>query len=266
MNGILLMKGPQVRRGARVDGIRIFDLAGHILYRMGLRIPEDFDSRIAPEVYEPGTLDADPPRTMPVSEIKSSGPGKELSPDEIARMKENLRKLGYVDWARPAPRARAALARSRGACAERTSVAGVPSQSGTAPSRVDWIQRASGPAGPAKAGGPTTHLRRPGLKRREERLHLLREHRRIERLLEEADAPVPADVGRHVLGGEAAREEHADGGTDATELDERLVSVHVRHRHVEHDGGDLVLASAERLDRLAPVRGRGSPGSRDAAT
>src|SRR4029079_12598372 len=88
MNGILLMKGPRVRRGARVDGIRIFDLAAHILYRMGLRIPEDFDSRITPELYEPGSLDADPPKTMPVSEVKSSGPGKELSPDEIARMKE----------------------------------------------------------------------------------------------------------------------------------------------------------------------------------
>jgi predicted AlkP superfamily phosphohydrolase/phosphomutase len=97
MNGILLMKGPEVRRGARVDGIRIFDLAGNILYRMGLRIPEDFDSRIAPELYEPGTLDAAPPQPMPVSEIKSAGPGKALSGEEIARMKENLRKLGYVD-------------------------------------------------------------------------------------------------------------------------------------------------------------------------
>jgi predicted AlkP superfamily phosphohydrolase/phosphomutase len=97
MNGILLMKGPGIRRGARVDGTRIFDLAGHVLYRMGLGVPEDFDSRIAPDLYEPGTLEQDPPRGIPVSEIKTSGPGKALSADEIARMKENLRKLGYVD-------------------------------------------------------------------------------------------------------------------------------------------------------------------------
>src|SRR5262249_26249706 len=97
MNGILLMKGPKVRRGARVEGTRIFDLARHILYRMGLRVPEDFDSRIAPELYEPGTLEADRPKPLPVSEIKSAGPGKMLSAEEIARMKENLKKLGYVD-------------------------------------------------------------------------------------------------------------------------------------------------------------------------
>jgi predicted AlkP superfamily phosphohydrolase/phosphomutase len=97
MNGILIMKGPGVRKGARVEGTRIHDLAGHILYRMGLRIPEDFDSRIAPEIYEPGTLEAAPPSSMPVSEIKGGAAGKPLSPDEIARMKENLRKLGYVD-------------------------------------------------------------------------------------------------------------------------------------------------------------------------
>jgi predicted AlkP superfamily phosphohydrolase/phosphomutase len=97
MNGILLMAGPGVRRGARVEGIRIFDLAGNVLYRMGLRVPEDFDSRIAPELYEPGTLEADPPKTMPASEVRTAGPGKELSAEEIARMKENLRKLGYVD-------------------------------------------------------------------------------------------------------------------------------------------------------------------------
>jgi predicted AlkP superfamily phosphohydrolase/phosphomutase len=97
MNGILLMKGPGVRRGARVEGTRIYDLAGHILWRLGLRVPEDFDSRISPDLYEPGTLEADPPKPLPVSEIKSSDPGKALSADEIARMKENLKKLGYVD-------------------------------------------------------------------------------------------------------------------------------------------------------------------------
>jgi predicted AlkP superfamily phosphohydrolase/phosphomutase len=97
MNGIFLMRGPKVRRGARASGLRIFDLAGHILYRLGLRVPEDFDSAISPDLYEPGTLDADPPKSMPVSEIKASGAAKQLSPDEIARMKENLKKLGYVD-------------------------------------------------------------------------------------------------------------------------------------------------------------------------
>jgi predicted AlkP superfamily phosphohydrolase/phosphomutase len=97
MNGIFLMKGPKVRRGARVSGTRIFDLAGHILYRMGLRVPEDFDSRLSPDLYEAGTLEADPPRPLPASEIKTSDAGKKLTADEIARMKENLRKLGYVD-------------------------------------------------------------------------------------------------------------------------------------------------------------------------
>jgi predicted AlkP superfamily phosphohydrolase/phosphomutase len=97
MNGIFLMTGPGVRRGARVSGLRIFDLAGHVLYRLGLRVPEDFDSTISPDLYEPGLLAADPPKPLPVSEIRSSGPGKQLSPEEIARMKENLKKLGYVD-------------------------------------------------------------------------------------------------------------------------------------------------------------------------
>jgi predicted AlkP superfamily phosphohydrolase/phosphomutase len=97
MNGILLMKGPNVRRGATVSGVRIYDLAGHILYRMGLRVPEDFDSRIAPELYEPGTLESDPPQPLPLSEIRQGAAQKDLTEDEIARMRENLKKLGYVD-------------------------------------------------------------------------------------------------------------------------------------------------------------------------
>ena len=66
--------------------------------------------------------------------------------------------------------------------------------------------------------------------------------------------PFSSTSGRDVLGGEAAREEHADVGPDAPQLDERLVAVHVRHRHVEDDGVDRrPCRRGEDVDRLAPV-------------
>ena len=98
LNGIFLMKGPGVKRGVRIDPLRIQDLASHIMWRMGLKVPADFDGTISSGPYDDGLLDREPPQTLPLSEIKA-GAGRErpLTDDEIAKMKENLKKLGYVD-------------------------------------------------------------------------------------------------------------------------------------------------------------------------
>ncbi len=97
MNGILLMKGPGIRKGARVDGLKIYELAGNLLYRMGLRVPDDLDYRFEPALYDAGLLESEPPQLMPASEVVKEDRQHELSPEEIARMRENLKKLGYVD-------------------------------------------------------------------------------------------------------------------------------------------------------------------------
>jgi predicted AlkP superfamily phosphohydrolase/phosphomutase len=97
LNGIFLMKGPGVKRGVRIDPLRIQDLASHILWRLGLKVPADFDGGISPAPYETACSTANRPPSF-LSEIKAGG-GRErpLTQDEIEKMKENLKKLGYVD-------------------------------------------------------------------------------------------------------------------------------------------------------------------------
>ncbi len=97
MNGIFLARGPWIRPGSTITDARITDMAAMILHTLGLRIPEDMDGRIHPEILKEGVLAAHPPVTMPLSEVKSEDRSRDLSPEEIALMNENLRRLGYVD-------------------------------------------------------------------------------------------------------------------------------------------------------------------------
>jgi hypothetical protein len=55
------------------------------------------DGRLHPEILLDGVLAEHPYVIMPLSEVRSEDVSHELTEAEIALMKENLKKLGYVD-------------------------------------------------------------------------------------------------------------------------------------------------------------------------
>jgi len=49
---VLMVMGPGVKKGCRVVGARIIDLAPTILYAMGIPVPSYMDGRVLKEIFE----------------------------------------------------------------------------------------------------------------------------------------------------------------------------------------------------------------------
>ncbi|MBX7223009.1 MAG: alkaline phosphatase family protein [Blastocatellia bacterium] len=95
MNGILLVHGPHVRRGARLEKAKILDCAPTILHLLGQPVPEDMDGRVLTEI-----LSDDFMRSHPVSVGEAATgedlPDIEFSDEESDEVRERLRELGYL--------------------------------------------------------------------------------------------------------------------------------------------------------------------------
>ncbi|MEJ2207813.1 MAG: alkaline phosphatase family protein [Anaerolineae bacterium] len=96
MDGILIARGPGIRRGASIAGSQIGDLAPTILYLAGLPVPTSMDGRVLEEILEPEYLAAHPPVRSDGSE-ESIGTFGAVSDQDDAAMRDKLRGLGYID-------------------------------------------------------------------------------------------------------------------------------------------------------------------------
>jgi len=96
-NGIFIAHGSSIKEGVKIEGAEIIDVAPTILYMMGVPIPTDMDGRVLKEIFKEGTDPA-------VREITYQKPKPEIarkkmvwSKEDEERVKERLRKLGYLD-------------------------------------------------------------------------------------------------------------------------------------------------------------------------
>jgi arylsulfatase A-like enzyme len=110
-DGVLFMRGPGVRKGARVEGARLLDVAPTILHAMGQPAAEDMDGTVLRAAYEPRYLARHPVRTVPTHEGtgRRKGTGSSIGVGE--EVLDDLRTLGYIDapgksTPSPAPSAR----------------------------------------------------------------------------------------------------------------------------------------------------------------
>lgn len=96
MNGILIMNGPGVRRGVRLDGAAIVDMAPTILYALGVPVPEIMDGRVLRGAFDDAWLAA---RGDAQREAGAGGNGTgdpAYTPEEEDLVQERLRELGYL--------------------------------------------------------------------------------------------------------------------------------------------------------------------------
>ena len=54
--GVLMVVGPGIRKGYKIRGARIIDLAPTILHTMGIPVPSDMDGRVLEEIFEGSKL------------------------------------------------------------------------------------------------------------------------------------------------------------------------------------------------------------------
>lgn len=96
MNGILIAMGEHIKRGAKFDHLKIFDIMPTVLFQLGMEIPDDLDGRVVAEIFEPAFLQDHAPRYQPATDTHSTRPGIEYSPEEEAEIEARLKSLGYT--------------------------------------------------------------------------------------------------------------------------------------------------------------------------
>ncbi len=97
-NGILLMKGKGIKRGQRIEGAHIMDLAPTILYLIGLLVPTDMDGKVLEAAFDEEFL-MDNPINRGGPELPT-GPSEKYaaySPQEEEAIRERLGDLGYLE-------------------------------------------------------------------------------------------------------------------------------------------------------------------------
>lgn len=56
LQGIFTILGPDIKKGIRIQGARIYDLAPTILHLFGIPIPEDIDGRVLKEIFKEDSM------------------------------------------------------------------------------------------------------------------------------------------------------------------------------------------------------------------
>jgi predicted AlkP superfamily phosphohydrolase/phosphomutase len=97
-DGVLFMAGPGIRRGVRVEGAGLYDIAPTILFGIGQPAAEDMDGAPLLRAFDPGYLEANPMRHVASYEggerRKSDASGSHREIDE--KVLQDLKTLGYI--------------------------------------------------------------------------------------------------------------------------------------------------------------------------
>jgi predicted AlkP superfamily phosphohydrolase/phosphomutase len=94
MQGILLARGGRCKRGARIEGARLIDLAPTILHVLGVSIPADMDGRVLTEIFDRTFVEARPVAYRPPEEDAQAA--LPFSQGEEGEVQRRLKELGYL--------------------------------------------------------------------------------------------------------------------------------------------------------------------------
>jgi len=95
-DGVIFLKGPGVRRGARFEGATLLDIAPTILNAMGQPVADDMDGTVLRAAYDERFLVRHPVRRIPSYEgpaRRTGGSGAGSVDEEVL---DDLKTLGYI--------------------------------------------------------------------------------------------------------------------------------------------------------------------------
>jgi len=96
MNGVLGLRGPGVRAGARLEGARLVDPTPTILHYLGLPVPRYMDGRVLTEAFSDEFNAAHPVVYSDIDPGVGLGDDSVFSDAEEEQVLQKLRDLGYV--------------------------------------------------------------------------------------------------------------------------------------------------------------------------
>lgn len=94
-DGIIIFKGRNIRKGARLEGARVIDVMPTSLYLSGMPIPEDVDGRVLNEIIEEGFIKRNPVHYEDIRRDKKDS-AVVYSEEEEKRIEARLKDLGYL--------------------------------------------------------------------------------------------------------------------------------------------------------------------------
>jgi predicted AlkP superfamily phosphohydrolase/phosphomutase len=98
LNGIIIMKGGPFKKGVRIDGALLMDMAPTLLYLMGQRIPESMDGRMLVDAFDSAFVQQHPVQYEKTSAVSlGERESSSYTADEAALVQERLKALGYID-------------------------------------------------------------------------------------------------------------------------------------------------------------------------
>jgi predicted AlkP superfamily phosphohydrolase/phosphomutase len=96
IDGILMVHGPGIKRGERIDQATIYDVAPTILHLLDFPIPNDVDGRVLKEIFEENSELANKSVIYEKEERVWEEEKEEQSLSDQEKVVERLRKLGYM--------------------------------------------------------------------------------------------------------------------------------------------------------------------------
>jgi predicted AlkP superfamily phosphohydrolase/phosphomutase len=96
MHGIMLGKGPELRRGITIEGARIIDYAPTILHSFGVEVPSDMDGRVLEQIFTEDYMSANPVRISDALAGEESEKIGAMTDEESEEIRERLRGWGYL--------------------------------------------------------------------------------------------------------------------------------------------------------------------------
>ncbi|HKP11826.1 MAG TPA: alkaline phosphatase family protein [Blastocatellia bacterium] len=95
MHGIFLGRGPELKRGAGVEGARIIDYAPTILHSFGVEVPADMDGRVLESIFTDEYMRQNPVRLTDAAFAEAEKAGA-MTDEESDEIRERLRGWGYL--------------------------------------------------------------------------------------------------------------------------------------------------------------------------
>ncbi|HVF91838.1 MAG TPA: alkaline phosphatase family protein [Blastocatellia bacterium] len=96
MHGIMLGRGPDLKRNATVEGARIIDYAPTILHTFGTEIPSDMDGRVLSEIFTEEYMGRNPVRISDAAAYAEAEKVGSMTDEESDEIRERLRGWGYL--------------------------------------------------------------------------------------------------------------------------------------------------------------------------
>lgn len=96
MHGILLGKGPDLRKGIEVAGARIIDCAPTILHTFGAEVPSDMDGSVLEQVFTGEFMRQNAVRISEPLSSAQAPDGPSMTDEESEEIRERLRGWGYL--------------------------------------------------------------------------------------------------------------------------------------------------------------------------